>query len=231
MFKKNKEHEMEPMDDGDKEVSQAYGDLVTFIMMLFVLLFVMSYNENKNADFITEFQIKFGENKQEEQQTLTTDALLVSRIEHYIKKEDIVDESQVLVDEHRIKIILHPPLLFDSGKADLNKKGIKILEGIAPILDDVINPIIIEGHTDNIPISNDEFASNWELSFYRSFQIVKYFIHQKNYSPHRLSALGYGEHKPLFDNLTWKNRQKNRRIEINIIRVTPKEQLELETPI
>ncbi len=110
MFKKNKEHEMEPMDDGDKEVSQAYGDLVTFIMMLFVLLFVMSYNENKNADFITEFQIKFGENKQEEQQTLTTDALLVSRIEHYIKKEDLVDESQVLVDEHRIKIILHPPL-------------------------------------------------------------------------------------------------------------------------
>ena len=110
---------------GDGDVQTVYGDLITFVMMLFVLLFVLSYNENKTHDFITEFQIRFGEKVEELQQTLTTDALLVSQIEHYIQKEDLEDFAQVVVDEHRVKLILHPPLLFESGKEQIKKRDIK----------------------------------------------------------------------------------------------------------
>ena len=127
MPKKKREEEAPPEDNGDSEIQQAYGDLVTFIMMLFVLLFVMSYNDNKSADFITEFQIQFGENQDQKQQTLTTDALLTSRLQHFIKKEKLEESAQVVVDEHRVKLILSPPLLFESGKADLSDKGIDIL--------------------------------------------------------------------------------------------------------
>ena len=210
-------------DGGSDEVQTIFGDLVTFVMMLFILLFVLSYNEEKTQDFITEFQIKFGEQVEEKQQTLTTDALIVSKIQHYIDKEDMEDIASVIVDEHRVKVVLSSPVLFDSGKAELKPVGITILKELGTIFDSVWNPFVIEGHTDNVPINNDEFKSNWELSFYRAFTIVKYFIYKKNYKPTRLSALGYGEHRPITTNDTWENRSLNRRIELNIIRVEEKE--------
>ena len=225
---RRKVEEPQSEDDGDSEIQQAYGDLVTFIMMLFVLLFVMSYNENRNSDFMTVFQIKFGEEQEEKQEALTTDILVSSRIEHYIKEEKLEDIAEVIVDEYRVKLILSPPVLFDSGKADLRPEGRDVLNGFAPIFDDVINPLVVEGHTDNVPINNEEFASNWELSFYRAFEIVKHFVYRRKYDPMRLSAMGYGEYKPIADNLTWENRQKNRRIEMNIIRLTAKEEVEYD---
>tara|TARA_B100001989_G_C24510639_1_gene450222 strand:+ start:311 stop:985 length:675 start_codon:yes stop_codon:yes gene_type:complete len=206
-------------DGGSDEVQTIFGDLVTFVMMLFILLFVLSYNEEKTQDFITEFQIKFGEKVEEKQQTLTTDALIVSKIQHYIDKEKMEDIASVVVDEHRVKIILNDPVLFQSGKADLKQKGINTLKGLGKIFDNVFNPFVIEGHTDNVPINNDEFKSNWELSFYRAFSVVKYFIYKKKYNPTRLSALGYGEYRPLTTNDTKENRSLNRRIELNIIRL------------
>lgn len=213
---------VEDSDSGDGDVQTVFGDLVCFIMMLFILLFVLSYNENKTDDFITEFQIKFGEKELEQQQTLTTDALLVSKIEHYINKEQLDEFAKVVVDEHRVKLILNPPILFDSGKAILKPGGKKVLEAAGQIYDTVFNPIVIEGHTDNVPINTNDYPSNWELSFFRAFSVVKYYITNRNYKPSRLSAMGYGEFKPLVQNDTRFNRSLNRRIEINIIRLSEK---------
>ena len=207
-------------DSGDSDVQTVFGDLVCFIMMLFILLFVLSYNENKTDDFITEFQIKFGELEEEKQQTLTTDALLVSKIEHYIDKEQLDEFAKVVVDEHRVKLILNPPILFDSGKATLKQEGKGVLAAAGEIYDNVFNPIVVEGHTDNVPINTSEYPSNWELSFFRAFSVIKYYIDSRNYTPKRLSAMGYGEFKPLVNNDSIFNRSLNRRIEINIIRLS-----------
>ena len=73
-----------------------------------------------------------------------------SKIEHYIDEEDLEDVTQVLVDEFRVKIILSP-VLFDSGKAKLKNTGTEILAGLH-YFDNVINPLIVEGHTDSIPL-------------------------------------------------------------------------------
>lgn len=210
--------------DGDV-VSTVYGDFITFMMMLFVLLFIMSYNQNKNQDFMTEFQVKFGDKQEELKQQASTDSLLVSNIQHYIQDNKLEDQATVVVDEHRIKLILAAPLLFDSGTAALKPSAIPLIEGAAKIFKDVLNPIVIEGHTDNIPIHTSQYDSNWDLSFDRGYTIVKYFIQKQGYSPARLSVLGYGEYKPLVPNDSAENRNKNRRVEITVIRVTKKDEL------
>ncbi|RAP26294.1 hypothetical protein DID74_02255 [Candidatus Marinamargulisbacteria bacterium SCGC AG-333-B06] len=208
---------------GSSEVQTIYADLVTFVMMLFILLFVLSYNDEESKDFITELQIRFGEKIEDKQQTLTTDALLVSKINHYIKKEDLSEYAHVVVDEYRVKMILNPPILFDSGKVDIKKEGTDVLAGVGIIFDKVMNPMEIEGHTDNVPINNDDFASNWELSFFRAYEVVKYYIYTRGYNPIRLTAKGFGEYRPLTDNSTSLNRALNRRIELNVIRITESE--------
>ena len=204
----------------ENEINTVYGDLITFIMVLFILLFVLVYNEHKDEDFFIEMQLKFGAKTIEQERIVTTEELLVSKIQGYIEKEKLEDKTQVMVDEQKIKILLNPPVLFDSGNSKLKPKGRKILEGFGKILKDVRNPIIIEGHTDNVPISNKRYASNWELSFHRAYSVIQHFVKKYNFPPTQMSALGYGEFQPLVPNNSRENRAKNRRIEINIIRVS-----------
>jgi chemotaxis protein MotB len=72
----------------------------------------------------------------------------------------------------------------------------------------------VEGHTDDVPIENKRFPSNWELSVARAVKVVKYFISKGNISPERLSAAGYGDSKPLYPNVSNHNRELNRRVGI-----------------
>lgn len=202
------------------EISTVYGDLVTFMMMLFVLLFVLSYNKNQDADFFTQMQVKFGGKRDQSQDSMTTDSLLISNLQNFIKKEKLDEHTQILVDEQKIKIILFAPILFDSGKSELKPAAFSMLSGFIETLGHLQNDIIIEGHTDNIPIHNDEFDSNWDLSFSRAYSVVKYFMKSGIFKPTKLSGLGYGEYRPFSDNATAEGRAQNRRIEINIIRVT-----------
>jgi len=75
----------------------------------------------------------------------------------------------------------------------------------------------IEGHTDNIPINTERFPSNWDLSSARSIAILKYFIKEHGFEPARLSALGYGEYRPIETNDTPSGRLKNRRVDIMVL--------------
>lgn len=202
------------------EINTVYGDMITFIMVLFILLFVLSYNEKKDEDFLTQMQLQFGGKKVEQEEVLTSEALFVSKLQGYIQQESLNDVVKILVDEQKIKLILSPPVLFDSGKARIKKSGSSVLQGLGDIIKETKNPIIVEGHTDTVPIHNREFANNWELSFGRAFAVVKFLMDQFGFSPKQLSGLGYGEHQPIAPNDTSANRARNRRIEINIIRIS-----------
>lgn len=206
--------------DDAGEFTAVYGDMITFVATLFILLFTITYNEKKDDTFFTKMRLTFGAEKVEQNKVVSTEELFVSKLQGYIEKEHLQEQARVLVDEQKIKLILNPPVLFDIGHAELKPEGVRLLDGIAQIFGTVKNPIIVEGHTDNVPIHNAQFESNWELSFSRSFSVVKLFMNKYGFSPKQLSCLGYGEYWPVVPNDSDVNRGKNRRIEINVIRVT-----------
>jgi chemotaxis protein MotB len=208
------------------EASTVYGDLITFVMMLFILLFILSYNDKNDETFFAQMRLTFGAKEIEQKEVLTSEELFVSRLQNYIDREDLSEFAEILVDEQKIKLILSPPVLFDVGKANIKNKGKEVLSDIAHLFSELRNPIIVEGHTDNVPIHNEEYKSNWELSFARAYEVVKIFIYKFGFSPKQLSALGYGEFHPIVPNDSKTNRAKNRRIEINVIRVTEAASLE-----
>jgi len=111
-------------------------------------------------------------------------------------------------------------VLFGSGNADLSSTGTDIVDRIAKVaLQDRNRSILIEGHTDNVPIGaniKERFQSNWELSSGRACSVARYLYWKHKMDPKRLSAIGYGEHRPLTDNDTSKSRAKNRRVVIKI---------------
>ena len=105
-------------------------------------------------------------------------------------------------------------LLFNFGKADINPGGLAFLDKLAALLQKVPYPVRVEGHTDNVPIHTARYPSNWELSIARAVSVVKYFAEIGTINPQRLSAVGYGETRPLAPNDLPANRTRNRRVEI-----------------
>lgn len=110
-------------------------------------------------------------------------------------------------------------LLFDSGKAEIRQEAYSILAKIARVLEENMAdyPIGIEGHTDNQPIKQSGWKSNWELSSARALSVLHHLINKHSISPDRVSAIGFGEYNPVSSNKTAHGRQLNRRVEIVIM--------------
>lgn len=129
-------------------------------------------------------------------------------------------EIEVVVneDEDYLEIKLPNQLLFDSGKADLKPEAFSALHLIAEELRKYPgHDIKTEGHTDNMPINNARFPSNWELSAARAIAVATYFVNQEGISPTNISTEGFGEFRPAYPNDTPENRAKNRRVNVKIM--------------
>lgn len=138
-----------------------------------------------------------------------------------LKKEISDGEIQITQLKDKLTVNLVEAILFNSGEAEVKPQGKKILDRVGEILKKVSNrQIRIEGHTDNVPISEERrahFPTNWELSTARSTQVTRYLQEKVKIDPRFLSAVGYGPFKPLSDNKTPSGRAKNRRIEIVLV--------------
>lgn len=132
---------------------------------------------------------------------------------------DLIDDElvQVRSNEFWLQIELQDSILFDSGRAQPSPQAQTIFEDVASLLKGFTNPVQVEGFTDNIPISTAAFPSNWELSSARASAIVKLLV-AGGVDPGRLSAVGYGEHRPIADNSTEAGRRQNRRVALMISR-------------
>lgn len=106
---------------------------------------------------------------------------------------------------------------FESGLATLKPDFYPIIKKLNNFLKDIPGDITIEGHTDNIPIYNSQFKSNWALSAQRAVEVAHAILDEGEVSKARMSVAGYAETKPLFDNNSAKNRRKNRRVEIVLV--------------
>ncbi|OFY70746.1 MAG: hypothetical protein A3G23_08125 [Bacteroidetes bacterium RIFCSPLOWO2_12_FULL_37_12] len=126
----------------------------------------------------------------------------------------------VYVKDGKVYVSLSEQLLFRSGSIDVESKGKEALRGLAVALETQpdIN-ILIEGHTDNVPISTSQVKDNWDLSVLRATAIIRILMENGNLDPKRFVPSGRGESMPVVDNDTKENRSKNRRTEIIL---TPK---------
>jgi len=119
---------------------------------------------------------------------------------------------------------------FNSGSATPRPESLAILRQVAASLERSPYDLRIEGHTDNVPIHNDEFDSNWELSSSRATRIARLFLDLKAIAPERLSAAGYAEFHPVASNETAEGRAENRRVDL-VVRPRSKIDFSVSAPV
>lgn len=123
------------------------------------------------------------------------------------------DGVDVIVRERSVSFRISNELLFALGQVDLTPGGINVLKRVVEVLQGNDYPITVEGHTDPIPIRNDRFPSNWELSTFRATSVLRMLI-DAGLDPTRLRATGYADTRPIADNQTNEGRALNRRVEL-----------------
>lgn len=124
-----------------------------------------------------------------------------------------LEGADIRFNERGVVMTLSDTLLFVSGQAELNEQAYPVLEKVGGIISQIGLPVEIEGHTDNVPIRNDIYPSNWELSTARAINVLRYLVQQGRVTPEKISASGRSEYHPLVPNDTAENRAVNRRVE------------------
>ncbi len=129
-----------------------------------------------------------------------------------------LEQGHVQLTEDRRGLVLSIPeaLAFPPGAAVMSPEAEQFIGRLSIALNGVPNAIRVEGHTDDVPIHNDRFGSNWELSTARATSVVSYLIHS-GLSPERLSAAGYSEFHPRAENTSVEGRARNRRVDVVIL--------------
>ena len=201
----------------------SYSDLVTQLLVFFVMLFALSSAATENQ--LIELQKKIDS------------YVIENKLEQFVSTKITAKEGLVITFSEKY--------MFDSGKADLYSGAKVVITDIAKLLLDEPNRIAIEGHTDNLPISTREFPSNWELSTARATNILKLMVESLDFDPKRVTSAGYGENHPdpallqplmqdmvmtQFSAAEWRNmvakcndtqqkRSRNRRVDIVVFRL------------
>ena len=223
----------------------SYADFITLLFAFFVVMFAVSnINEGKleevTSSLIKAFNatpraldpIQVGDvSRSPKDKIVETDMPAqggsgeqpVSSLKELASKMELammdlisLEEITVRRTDQWLEIEINTSILFDSGSSSLVVTSQPILQKIAKILAPHPNPINVEGFTDNIPISTRAFPSNWELSAARAASVVHLFS-KEGIEPSRMSAIGYGEFRPIASNDNQEDRRKNRRVVVAVL--------------
>ncbi len=138
-----------------------------------------------------------------------------------LKKEIESGEIQVKQVQNRLQLTVAERLFFDTGRAEIKPEGQAVLRRIGPILKKIPQKNIrVEGHTDTVPIGPSlraQYPTNWELGAARAVNVARFLQKESGIDPLRLSAVSYGQYRPIATNKTEQGKAKNRRIEIILI--------------
>lgn len=224
-------------DEGAPAWVVTYGDMMSLLLTFFIFLFAFSSVDAQEFEAVMD-ALKAQLGILDGGRTLDTGAFInagfeggelasiteegefqemIKYVESYVEEQELGSDVNLELDERGLVIRMTGQVLFDLGKANLNPAGREVLKTIARFLKGIPNDIMIEGHTDDLPINNSEFPNNWVLSSIRATTVISYFIEQR-IDPRRLSAAGYSEYKPLVPNTSAANRAKNRRVDIVILK-------------
>jgi len=172
--------------------------------------------QSANDGLIAELQALKVEIEKEVQEMSSTYEELLNKM----KSE--IDKGQITISELEGKLTVNmvDAILFDSGKSEVKKEGLVVLQKVVDILMNVTDKAIrIEGHTDNVQIGGvlaARYPTNWELSAARAVNVTR-FLQAQGLEPENLGAVAYGEYKPVADNDSEEGRAMNRRIEIILV--------------
>ena len=175
------------------------------------------YKDFEHGDELTDAE-KFEQMLEKiEQHNLSANEQLAEIIEEAVNEAGLAEKIDLSFNSQYVELSLKGALLFDSGKAELKKSSMPVMERVAVILERYAGSTIeIEGHTDTKPISNAEFANNNELSSARALNVFDYLVENTSLDPADIKHSGRGEYVPIADNSTEEGRAKNRRVEIRI---------------
>lgn len=207
----------------------SYADFVTLLFCFFTAMYAISnVDTSKLGKFVDSMRSAFNVEEKRGNAISVIEGVQIFIPADVDVESNVKDILGILVtdskgaidvkrDERGVVITVADKYFFESGLADLKENSRDVLDKIASALLKHPNMIRIEGHTDNIPIKNLTFPSNWELSASRAINVVKYFIDNHNIKPERISAIGYAENKPVATNDAPEGRAKNRRVDIVLL--------------
>ncbi|MBO0587928.1 flagellar motor protein MotB [Sporosarcina sp. E16_8] len=219
-----------------------YSDLMTLLLALFIVLFASSSVDEVK---LQQMSAVFGEifdsgqgvmdnaaptavpipkdsvGSKDENTSYIEDqkslAEIQDRVDEYIAVNELENQFETKMTDEGLMVTIRDSILFSPGMADIKPEYIGIADDIAELL--VFDPprqIVVTGHTDNVPIGNAQFQSNWELSVMRAVNFLKSIVRNEEINPLLFSAKGYGEFQPIESNETAVGRSKNRRVEVLI---------------
>jgi len=204
----------------------SYSDMVTLLLIFFVYLFSIS-------EIDSEKLTKASESVRNEMTTENTNTSLnqkmIQRLELEQKKlQEIEEEVQTYITENgleetvsvkyrdgQLDLNLGDAILFERGKADLKPQALSVLSKLGALFAKTDSNIVVEGHTDDIPIRSTLYPSNWELSSSRAAAVVRY-METLGVPAGRFMVIGYNQFKPMAPNTTEANRIKNRRVKLTV---------------
>jgi chemotaxis protein MotB len=213
----------------------SYADFITLLFAFFVVMYSAAQLDKRRAgQLATAIQTAFQQrgslppapSDQGGAKATTTDdpigadedqTALKNQIEQTLATEISSGGAEVRDSSQGLVISLREVSFFDTGSDEIKRSSANAFAQLAKILGRSGNDIRIEGHTDNVPIRNARFSSNWDLSTARATATVRLFIHY-GINPDRMAASGYAQYHPVASNSTPEGRAMNRRVDIVVPR-------------
>jgi chemotaxis protein MotB len=211
----------EPEEESNEELWLiSYSDMMTLLFGFFVLMYAFALaRTGSQLETVKEGVARsFGGSYVAPLNGLQT------KVKDLVAHEPIFQDVAVQKSQDGLEITFQSGLLFESGSADLGADAAEPIRKMAQLIAANVNDsdIVVEGHTDDVPIHNSTFPSNWELSSARAGSIVREFV-KYGYDPKRLTVEGFADSQPLFPNEDEndvpnpQNREKNRRVVIKVV--------------
>jgi len=213
-----------------------FSDLVTLILVFFILLFSMSqidmikfkaiaesFRDREILDFNPSVVPLENPSGTQEDNGNETDGQesdlqnLLSEIKTFLGENGLEDVIIANRTERGVVLVLDEQVLFETGEAEIIGGRNAFLDKVGGMLKNMPNLVKVEGHTDNRPITTFRYPSNWELSTARSSSVIRYFVDHFQVESARFIAVGYGETRPIVPNDSPENWEKNRRVEIVVL--------------
>lgn len=207
----------------------SYSDFITLLFAFFVVMYSVSQvSESKYKMLSDTLEKTFSPTAQNPASEIVQQpdkaipnvaapAVLTEELEAAFSGPISAGSVTLSGNEDWVELAVNSELLFESGSARPGAEAVKIFSDVADILAPFDNAVAVAGHTDNVPISTAEFQNNWQLSSARAVAVVNLLAYS-GVHPSRLSAIGYGEYRPVADNNTADGRAANRRVVLRVAR-------------